>query len=397
MQRTLRRATIFIPMTKRIFGSVACLTLITLCISLLVPANATLQAQVPQGEVLLASHNDDEDDDGSTRYSSSVRRKINVLDEDIVDRLFIPILFGVSVRQLTPNFGDPRDGGARSHEGLDILAPLGTPIVSPTDAVVTGIGTFSGAGKYVRTANPGGERFYYYHLSDFAEDLDTGDELESGDLIGYVGDTGNAQGGPAHLHFEIREDRDIKDPFERIVLDLELADKIEYLAPILRNTDDEEEFAEFLVEEFSAEFRQALQQGIELPDPIAELISPARFASVAAPSRDLEIGDEGPDVSALQSRLIAEGYLEIAAPTGYFGPQTQAAVRAYQIANGISPSTGNYGPLTRTHMTGSSAPAPAVTGELSLATIVELFITLGIIPDDKADAARQALASMSEG
>ena len=53
----------------------------------------------------------------------------------------MPILFGVSVKNISPNFGDPRDGGARTHEGEDIMAVKGTPIISPTNAVVIRAGT----------------------------------------------------------------------------------------------------------------------------------------------------------------------------------------------------------------------------------------------------------------
>src|SRR5690606_7271821 len=117
----------------------------------------------------------------------------------------------------TPDFGDPRDGGDREHEGQDILAPRGTPILSPTEAVVLRIGNGSSSGKNVYTANPGGETFVYMHLDEIASDLEEGDRLDTGDLIGYVGNTGNASGGPAHLHFEIREGREAKDPYPRLL------------------------------------------------------------------------------------------------------------------------------------------------------------------------------------
>lgn len=64
-------------------------------------------------------------------------------------------------------------------------------------------------------------------------------------------------------------------------------------------------------------------------------------------NRDLDIGATGPDVTALQNWLIGKGYAITAGATGYFGAQTQAALAAYQAANGISPAAGYFGPKTR--------------------------------------------------
>jgi murein DD-endopeptidase MepM/ murein hydrolase activator NlpD len=71
-------------------------------------------------------------------------------------------------------FGDARGGGTRTHEGLDIMAPGGTPVVSPTDAVVLATGDGPDSGLFVRTANPGGEQFVYMHLREIAKSILTG-------------------------------------------------------------------------------------------------------------------------------------------------------------------------------------------------------------------------------
>lgn len=65
--------------------------------------------------------------------------------------------------------------------------------------------------------------------------------------------------------------------------------------------------------------------------------------------RDLKVGSRGDDVRALQERLAAQGYLEVA-PTGYFGALTKAALQKYQKAKGISPAAGYFGPKTRASM-----------------------------------------------
>lgn len=170
-----------------------------------------------------SSHRDDDDDEEDEdedryyreRYTSSTRRAINKLDDDEVDHMPVPVLF-VSYARIYPDFGDPRGGGTREHEGQDILAPLRSFIVSPTEAVVTRVGKGSSAGIYVYVAAPGGETFRYMHLDEVADGIKAGKVLEPGDLIGYVGNTGNAAGGPTHLHFEIRDGRSAEDPYPRL-------------------------------------------------------------------------------------------------------------------------------------------------------------------------------------
>lgn len=173
------------------------------------------------------------------RISSSIRNKINKLDDDPVENLPIPILIGVKVANLYPSFGDPRDGGDREHEGLDIIAPMGAFIASPTDAVVTRTGKGSSAGTYVYTVGPGGETFAYMHLSDIADGVKAGTELKEGDIIGYVGDTGNAKGGVPHLHFEIRDGREPTDPFPRLTHEFSSEIRIRELTEILKQLMEE--------------------------------------------------------------------------------------------------------------------------------------------------------------
>jgi murein DD-endopeptidase MepM/ murein hydrolase activator NlpD len=300
-------------------------------------------------------------DAATRRYRNPYSSKISQLDDDRVDDLFIPILFGVTLKTIYPNFGDPRGDGSREHAGLDIMAAEGTPIVSPTDAVVTRTGTGDNSGKYVNTANPGDETFVYMHLSDI--EVEEGDVLEAGDLIGYVGNTGNASGGAAHLHFEVREDGDAMDPYERITEELSLEDKIEYLEKALEDADDEDDLAEFIADEYEADMRKAVAAGLELPELIAE-----ELPSVVAPvvpftplpsgtaSEDLQLGSHGNAVIVLQTFLITENTgtaaraLSNAGATGYFGAITQQALIEYQAAHGITPAAGYYGPKTRAYI-----------------------------------------------
>ena len=95
------------------------------------------------------------------------------------------------------SWGAPRSGG-RSHEGVDMLAPMGTPIY----AVVSGVVNFRQnrlGGNAVSLIGDNGNRYYYAHLSSYEG---ASRRVNQGDVIGYNGDTGNATGTP-HLHFEV--------------------------------------------------------------------------------------------------------------------------------------------------------------------------------------------------
>lgn len=147
------------------------------------------------------------------RESASTQKKIRKLSKKAVKELRVPVI-GVSAKSLSDTWGDARSSG-RTHEGIDIIAKRGTLIVSPTDAVVTRIGDDNLGGKVVYTANPGGERFYYAHLDRFAKGLKVGQVLKPGDLIGYVGNTGNASHTIPHLHLGIYK-KGALNPFPRL-------------------------------------------------------------------------------------------------------------------------------------------------------------------------------------
>jgi murein DD-endopeptidase MepM/ murein hydrolase activator NlpD len=88
------------------------------------------------------------------------------------------------------------------HQGTDIFAAEGTPVRSPADGVLRqsneGVG---GMSAYVTTKD--GTYFYMAHLSAFVDGQTTGQKVHAGDVVGLVGATGDAQGGPAHCHFEV--------------------------------------------------------------------------------------------------------------------------------------------------------------------------------------------------
>jgi murein DD-endopeptidase MepM/ murein hydrolase activator NlpD len=99
-------------------------------------------------------------------------------------------------------FRDPRDGGARQHHGIDIFAPRDTPVVAAAGGIATYVGTNDLGGNVVWVWNPArGQSHYYAHLSRQA--VAAGSRVEEGQIVGYVGNTGNARTTPPHLHFGI--------------------------------------------------------------------------------------------------------------------------------------------------------------------------------------------------
>jgi hypothetical protein len=114
------------------------------------------------------------------------------------------------------SFGAARDGGARWHHGVDIAAPAMTPVVAAGDGLISAIHAEPGDCCWVSIEHPDGWLTMYVHLTNdtpgtddgawagIRPDLAVGDEVAAGELIGWVGDSGNAEPGQPHLHFEIR-------------------------------------------------------------------------------------------------------------------------------------------------------------------------------------------------
>lgn len=91
------------------------------------------------------------------------------------------------------------------HQGTDIFASRGTPVVASLPGVVTGIGIDTAVGgNSLRVTQPDGTYAYYAHLDGFAPGVVEGTFVRVGAILGYVGTTGNAAGTPPHLHYELR-------------------------------------------------------------------------------------------------------------------------------------------------------------------------------------------------
>jgi murein DD-endopeptidase MepM/ murein hydrolase activator NlpD len=100
-------------------------------------------------------------------------------------------------------WGAPRDGGRRRHQGIDLLAPAGTPLVAVASGTITRLSNLDrgrgGISLWLRDAR--GTAYYYAHNHHNLVRL--GQRVQAGQLLARVGATGNAKGGPPHLHFQL--------------------------------------------------------------------------------------------------------------------------------------------------------------------------------------------------
>ncbi len=119
-------------------------------------------------------------------------------------RLTLPVQ-GVSAGQLHDTYSDARAQGQRVHDAIDIMAPLGTPVVAAEDGRIAKLFFSQGGGGITVYQFDPGERYAYYyaHLDRYADGLVQGQTVRRGQVIGYVGATGNASPQAPHLHFAI--------------------------------------------------------------------------------------------------------------------------------------------------------------------------------------------------
>jgi peptidoglycan LD-endopeptidase LytH len=104
--------------------------------------------------------------------------------------------------QIANTWHAPR-GTDRLHEGQDIFAPRGTPVLSATEGYIMNIGENNLGGQTVSVIGAGGRTYYYAHLDSYAPHIAEGDYITRQTVLGYVGTTGNAGGTPPHLHFGV--------------------------------------------------------------------------------------------------------------------------------------------------------------------------------------------------
>ncbi len=118
-------------------------------------------------------------------------------------RLVIPVV-GAKPRDILDTWGQARGGGARGHQGTDIMAPGGTPVVAAAAGKIEKLFVSRAGGTTLYIRSTDGELSYYYaHLAGYAPGIGEGLAVRAGEQIGYVGDTGNSGAGNYHLHFAI--------------------------------------------------------------------------------------------------------------------------------------------------------------------------------------------------
>lgn len=117
-------------------------------------------------------------------------------------KLIIPVA-GVRADELRNTYGAARSGGRR-HKGVDIKAPRRTPVLAAAEGTLVKRDSNAVAGRALYQRDADGRTIYYYaHLDGYKPGLKEGDLVRQGDVLGYVGDTGNAVPGDYHLHFAV--------------------------------------------------------------------------------------------------------------------------------------------------------------------------------------------------
>lgn len=128
------------------------------------------------------------------------------IDQQRIDQLLdgtymFPVL-GATANDFSNDFGAFRaDTGF--HQGIDIFAASGTPILALNDGVVSSVGWNTLGGRRFWLTDRYGNEYYFAHLSGFSPLAKEGQQVKRGDVIGFVGNSGDAQGTPPHVHFEI--------------------------------------------------------------------------------------------------------------------------------------------------------------------------------------------------
>jgi len=138
---------------------------------------------------------------GRVQQPAVMARIGEVPDDLIAKQLTVPVP-GIRAEDLTPEFFDAR--GQRGHEAIDIMAPRGQPVVAVEDGTIAKLFTSVRGGLTIYEFDPTEKYAYYYaHLDHYAEGLGQGDKVTRGQIIGYVGSTGDAGPENPHLHFGI--------------------------------------------------------------------------------------------------------------------------------------------------------------------------------------------------
>ncbi len=143
----------------------------------------------------------------------------------------------VEITAFSNSWHAPRSGG-RQHKGTDLMAPKHTGVYAAADGMVLRVVKSKNAGRYVAIAHVDGWETYYMHLNNdtpgtndggapwfitVADGVYEGAEVKAGQLLGWVGDSGNAEGGASHTHFELHRKGRAINPYPYLMAAVERA------------------------------------------------------------------------------------------------------------------------------------------------------------------------------
>jgi len=135
---------------------------------------------------------------------NAIERQVQGDAAPLADRALGVPLLGLKAASIQDTFDQARAGGERTHEATDILAPHGTPVLAVDTGPIVKLFTSKAGGLTIYQFDPQQNYAYYYaHLDRYAEGIQEGTLVKKGDVIGYVGTTGNADPNTPHLHFAI--------------------------------------------------------------------------------------------------------------------------------------------------------------------------------------------------
>lgn len=233
------------------------------------------------------------------------------------------------------DFGDPRGGGTRKHQGNDIIAVKMTPLVSTIDGKVLFVISPEAAWGYeVCLIDADGYLYDYLHMNNdnpgtdddrggeahaYAPGIDTGVSVHKGQIIGWVGDSGNAEETVPHLHFEMHDPSGVViDPYQSLIS----------ATGAYKNSDPKLTIT---------------------PDVRSKLLAMPDGHPGDIFKNFLEQGSRGEEVRQLQIVLKVLGLIKKEDVTGNFDATTRIAVMAFQKRQQIDP-LGIVGPMTRAHL-----------------------------------------------
>jgi murein DD-endopeptidase MepM/ murein hydrolase activator NlpD len=143
------------------------------------------------------------------KTATKAKRKADAVKRRLTSRKIVFPVYGDA--RPADDFGGPREIGP--HQGNDVFAPFGAPVLAVASGTLEKVGTLPISGNRLWLRTEQGDTFFYAHLSAFSPDAVNGREVKAGTVLGFVGNTGDAEPTPPHLHFEIHpNDGDAVDP-----------------------------------------------------------------------------------------------------------------------------------------------------------------------------------------